>query len=133
MPHDTANIRILIVEDNPANRKLATAMLRQLGYKPDTAGNGREAVEAQKAHAYEIILMDCRMPLLDGLEATRMIRADEHRLGRRKCQIIAITGDALTSDRERCLEAGMDSFVTKPYMIEDLRGSIEQAITNAGA
>jgi len=123
-------IRILVVEDNPINQKVAIAMLGHIGYTADTAGNGQEAINAHRAHPYDIILMDCHMPVLHGLEATQRIRALERETGKGRCQIIAVTGEATASGRDQCLEAGMDLLICKPYRINDLRTAMDQAILN---
>jgi signal transduction histidine kinase/CheY-like chemotaxis protein/ligand-binding sensor domain-containing protein len=115
-------LRILITEDNPVNQKLAERVLTKLGYKPDQALNGQEALDALDAHPYDIILMDVQMPVMDGLEATRQIRS------RKGVQpfIIAMTANAMQGDREICLEAGMDEYISKPVKLEDLIGLIEK-------
>ncbi len=120
--------RVLVVEDDPINQKLAVSMLEKAGYQADTASNGQQAVDAQREQAYDLILMDCRMPVMDGFEATRQIRQHEAVSGSRPCKIIAVTGDAQSSDRDRCLDAGMDVFISKPYMFEALRAAMEQAL-----
>jgi len=118
-------LRILIAEDNMVNQKLAVQLLTRMGYRPDVAGNGLEAIQALERQPYDVILMDVQMPELDGLEATRRIcqrwpRAD------RPC-IIAITADAMQGDREKCLNAGMDDYVTKPVQVAALVVALERA------
>lgn len=109
--------RILLAEDNPVNRKVATAMLRRLGYSIDVVVNGAEAVEACGKQHYDLVLMDVLMPELDGLEATREIRRRfEH-----QPLIVAMTANAMEGDRETCIGAGMDDYVTKPIKIEKLQ------------
>lgn len=110
--------RILVVDDSAANRKLTMWMLGQLGYVADAAGNGREALEAIERVPFDLVLMDCRMPEMDGYEATRQIRRREI-LGRH-IKIVAMTADALSGDERECLDAGMDDYVSKPVKIEDL-------------
>lgn len=121
---------ILLAEDNPTSRELTLLQLAKLGYKADVAGNGREAVEAvaKGAPPYALVLMDCQMPQMDGLEATRMIRKMELESGRRT-PIIAITAHAMKGDREQCLVAGMDDYISKPVLLEQLRSVIGRWLT----
>jgi signal transduction histidine kinase/two-component SAPR family response regulator/HPt (histidine-containing phosphotransfer) domain-containing protein len=128
-PPEAATTRVLIAEDNPVNQKLIRAQLGKLGYRPDVVANGREAVEAVERVAYDLVLMDCRMPEMNGLDATRAIRAREG--GKRRTQIIAMTANALERDRRRCLEAGMDDYLAKPLHLDDLRGALERALERA--
>jgi CheY-like chemotaxis protein len=109
--------RVLLAEDNAVNRKVAVRMLERFGCNVDVAANGQEAVEACQGKTYALILMDCQMPDLDGLAATRMIREMENA---KRTPIIALTAHALPGDRERCIEAGMDDHVPKPIKSEDL-------------
>ena len=106
---------ILLVEDNEINMEVAREMIGKAGYRCDHAANGHEAVEAIQRGRYDLVLMDCQMPKMDGYEATRRIRAweDESGAGRR-VPIVAVTAHAMTGDRERCLDAGMDDYLTKP-------------------
>ncbi len=110
------SVRILLAEDNPVNRKLATLILTKAGYKVEAAGNGREAVEmfAADPDRFDLILMDIQMPEMDGLEATREIR----RQGFDAIPIIAMTANAMKGDREICLDAGMNDYITKPIKRE---------------
>ncbi len=123
---------ILVVEDNEVNLIVATEILTRAGYSSGTARNGREAVEAFKSGDYDLILMDCQMPYMDGFEATRTIRDLESMDGnapgeRRHIPIIALTANAVRGDRERCIEAGMDDYVTKPLQPEALIAAIDKA------
>jgi signal transduction histidine kinase/DNA-binding response OmpR family regulator len=115
---DGASLRILLAEDNQVNQMLVTAILARAGARADIAGNGLEAIEAMRSRPYDIVLMDMRMPDLDGLEATRRIRE----LGGAPSQvpIVALTANATQEDRRRCLEAGMNDFMAKPIDANDL-------------
>ena len=115
----TSRPRVLVAEDNPVNQRVAIRMLERLGLGADVAANGREAVQSFSRQPYAAILMDCQMPELDGFEATARIRAREG-LGQHT-PIIAMTASAMRGDRERCLEAGMDDYVSKPVTIDGLR------------
>ncbi len=110
---------VLLAEDNPVNRRVAVRMLESLGYAVDVASNGAEAVEALTQREYLLVFMDCHMPVLDGLEATRRVRALEPGLGRRH-RIVALTASAMEDDERRCLEAGMDAYISKPFKSADL-------------
>ena len=108
-----ANLRLLIAEDNPVNQRVATRMLLKLGYQADVVENGRLAVEAVQRQAYDVIFMDVQMPELDGLEAARRIKA---RPGPGPW-IVALTAHALEHDRQQCLAAGMNDFLSKPVQL----------------
>ncbi|MDO9496245.1 MAG: response regulator, partial [Nocardioides sp.] len=102
----------LVVEDNAVNQLVATGLLESLGCRVDVVGNGRDAVDRLRGdHRLDVVLMDCRMPILDGYDATRAVRAAETET---RVPIIAMTASALEGERERCLESGMDDFLTKP-------------------
>lgn len=124
-------VKLLIVEDNPVNQKVAARALTRLGFEADITSDGKEAVEAFKKTEYALILMDCMMPEMDGYEATRAIRALEG--ARRRTPILAFTADKTAGCRERCLEAGMDDYLTKPLNIGLLEETIDRLLTAEAA
>jgi TMAO reductase system sensor TorS len=112
--------RILLVEDNAVNREVAVGMLESLGCAAISVENGRLAIEAANTAAYDAVLMDCQMPVMDGLTATAQIRRREQQSGAARVPIIALTANAMEGDRERCLAAGMDDFLSKPFTQQQL-------------
>ncbi|OPY52282.1 MAG: hybrid sensory histidine kinase BarA [Methanosaeta sp. PtaU1.Bin112] len=116
-------LRILLAEDNAVNQMVAIQMLKRLGYSADVAGNGLEVLQALERQPYDVVLMDVQMPEMDGLAAAQEIR----KLWPRGPRIIAITAYALKGDRERCLAAGMDDYISKPIVIEELKRVLEKA------
>jgi signal transduction histidine kinase/DNA-binding response OmpR family regulator len=122
-------LRILLAEDNPVNQKVALTMLGKLGYRADVAGNGLEAVDAVARQTYDLVLMDVQMPEMDGIEATRRIVAEMPDRPR----IVAMTADAMQGDRERCIEAGMDDYVSKPIRPETLVDALERSAPREGS
>ena len=123
------NLRVLLAEDNVVNQKVAVRVLKRLGYDPDVVADGAEAVSAVRdraaaGHPYDVVFMDVQMPVLDGLEATRRIRSEP--LGPSQPWMVALTANAMEGDRERCLAAGCDEYVSKPIRIEDLAAVIRR-------
>ncbi len=111
-------LRVLVAEDNPVNQRVALMLLSRMGYRPDVAGNGAEVLEALRARPYDLVLMDVRMPEMDGITATRRIRADLP--PERQPHIVAMTANAMAEDRETCRAAGMDDFIAKPVRVVEL-------------
>jgi GAF domain-containing protein/DNA-binding response OmpR family regulator len=124
-----AGLRILLAEDNPVNQKLAIRLLKQMGLEATVVGDGAEAVRAVGEGSYDLVLMDVQMPELDGLEATRRIRA---RWPDRPLRIVGLTANAMAGDREACLAAGMDDYVSKPIRPEELAAAIARTPAAAG-
>lgn len=124
--HYRRQTKLLLVEDNLVNQKLAVALLSKAGYPVDVVENGKEAVEAVTKNQYTLVLMDVQMPEMDGLEATKTIRAKE--AGKEHIPIIAMTAHAMKGDRERCLDAGMDDYLSKPLNHEQLYETIAKWI-----
>jgi two-component system sensor histidine kinase/response regulator len=119
-----ARVRVLVAEDNVVNQRVAAGMLKRLGLTADVAGNGIEAVEKCAHSPYDVVFMDCQMPEMDGYDAAAELRRRED-AGRRMA-IIALTADARSGTRERCLEAGMDDYIVKPVKLDDLRQAIDK-------
>ncbi len=126
-----AEVRVLVVDDNPLNRRLTTQMLKQLGAQSGTASNAAECFAALETDHYDIVLMDVQMPGMDGLEATRVIREREARDGTEHVRIVALTAGAMVGDREACLAAGMDDYLSKPIrrsaLADILRAGLQPA------
>ncbi|NPV62142.1 MAG: PAS domain S-box protein [Methanotrichaceae archaeon] len=116
-PVQNSTLRVLLAEDNVSSQKVAQQMLKRLGYRVDIVANGMEALQALERQHYDVVLMDLKMPVMDGLEATRIIR---ERWPDNGPKVIAITAYALEGDRKKCLEAGMDDYIAKPVRVEDL-------------
>jgi PAS domain S-box-containing protein len=121
-------LRILLVEDNEVNCKVAARMLQKLGCQVDIAANGRQAVDKTKQQWYDVVFMDVHMPEMDGYEATRLIREQENGSDRHQI-IIAMTASAMESDRQRCLQAGMDDYLAKPFREAELRQILARWVT----
>ena len=129
-----AKLRVLMVEDNDVNREVALGMLETLGCAVTQACNGREAVELFTCENFDVILMDCQMPVLDGFEAAMEIRRSERRSAqgsKTHIPIIAMTANAMIGDRERCLECGMDDYLAKPVRIATLSEALRKAVARA--
>ena len=121
--------KVLLAEDNPVNVDVATAMLDAMGLDVQCVGNGAEALNAVRNGSYELVLMDCQMPVMDGFAATAEIRRHEHMNGKaRKLPVVAITANALQGDRESCLAAGMDDYLSKPFTQQQLAAVISRWI-----
>lgn len=117
--HGSISVHILVAEDNIVNQRLAVRILEKLGHKADVVPNGVQAIDALSQKTYDLVLMDCQMPEMDGYEATRVLRKNGKRI-----PIVAMTANAMQGDREKCLEAGMDDYVSKPIRIEELEAAI---------
>ena len=120
---DVNSVKLLLVEDHNINQRVAMGILKGLGITADIAQNGQEAVQAVSQIHYDIILMDIQMPVMDGYEATHAIRQQE---GDTHNVIIAMTANAMQGDREKCLAAGMDDYISKPIKVEELVACIER-------
>jgi CheY-like chemotaxis protein len=126
------NATVLLVEDNKVNQEVAKAMLKMLGCETTSVINGKEALDLiiDQEKRFDLVLMDCQMPEMDGFTATRAIREYEQSDGKEAHPIIALTANALTGDRERCLEAGMDDYLPKPFTMPALREIMENQLTD---
>lgn len=117
--------RILVAEDNAINQRVMKLILQRAGFAIDMVWDGSEAVAAHAAKPYDLILMDCQMPVMDGFEASRAIRA----LGGVQPIIVAVTANALTGEREKCLDAGMNDYLSKPFQAEQLVSLVKRWCT----
>ena len=122
VPISEADLRILIAEDNPVNQRVALYQLQKLGFLAEVVENGRQALDASRATPFDVIFMDCQMPELDGYAATRELRKMEK--GKRHTWVVAMTANSLQGDREKCMNAGMDDYVSKPVKTEDLQAAL---------
>ncbi len=118
--------RILMAEDNQINQKVGKLILQRAGFAIDLADDGSAALEAHKARPYDLILMDCQMPTMDGFEASRKIRS----LAGPQPVIVAVTANALAGERQRCLDAGMDDYLSKPFQAEQLVALVKKWCQN---
>ncbi|WP_425479901.1 ATP-binding protein [Xanthomonas maliensis] len=125
-PANAREMRILLVEDNPVNLLVAQKLLAVLGYEADTATDGEAALNRMESSRYDLVFMDCQMPVLDGYAATRRWRAMETESGGRPIPIVAMTANAMAGDRERCLAAGMDDYLSKPVAREQLDACLQR-------
>lgn len=124
-----APLRILLAEDNNVNQQLALRMLNKIGYSADAVSDGAQVLDALRNRPYDVILMDVHMPVMNGMDASRAIQREWP--GRQRPRIIALTASALPEDREACIAAGMDDYITKPLSIETLAAALAQPTTSA--
>jgi len=110
-----AKLNVLVVEDNAVNQEVALGMLEKIGFNADVANNGQEGIETLETGKFDLVLMDCQMPVLDGYEATKAIREEEHENAQPRIPIIALTANAMIGDSEKCIAAGMDDYLAKPF------------------
>lgn len=130
LPELTTSWRILVAEDNAVNQVIAVKMLQKMGYRADAVANGREAINALRDIAYDLVLMDCQMPEMDGYEATTFIRNSDS-LGRKSIPVLALTANAMKGDQEKCIAAGMNDYISKPIDKVALRNVLEKWLPNA--
>ena len=124
-------MRVLVVEDDPVNSMLAIEMLRGAGADVDNVESGPAALAWLRTQPADVVLMDWRMPGMDGLEATRRIRLAESAAGRPRLPVVALTAHALSDERQRCLDAGMDEHLPKPFRVEALRALLDRYLPTA--
>jgi two-component system sensor histidine kinase/response regulator len=130
-PHHTEALRILIAEDNPVNQLLLTRLLEKRGHSVKVAANGRLALESAAKVSYDLLLMDVQMPEMDGMEATRVLRERESKTATH-LTVIGVTAHAMAGDRERCLQAGMDGYLTKPIRPTELGELLDRLVAARG-
>ncbi len=119
-------LRLLVADDNAVNQKVALMLLKRLGYTADAVANGVEVLQALETKIYDLILLDVQMPEMDGYEAARRVCAKWSALEPERPRMVAMTGNAMQGDRERCLEAGMDDYISKPVQLEELKAALER-------
>ena len=120
------NCRVLLAEDNEINQRITLRLLQKLGYAADAVVNGKDAVDALEKRNYDLVLMDGQMPSMDGFEATAIVRSREGKS--RHTPICALTANAMEGDRERCLAAGMDDYISKPVALDKLQRAVNRWI-----
>jgi CheY-like chemotaxis protein len=125
-PVNDGVLNILLVEDHPVNQMLATNLIERAGHRVTLAKNGQEGLDAVMQQTFDMVFMDIQMPVMDGLESTRRIRAFELANGRLRCPIVAMTANARPEDRRACDEVGMDDFIAKPFNAADIRQRLQQ-------
>jgi CheY-like chemotaxis protein len=119
-------MKILVVEDNEVNQKVVRAIFRRNNIIFELANDGDEALKKLKDEKFDLILMDCQMPILDGYQTTKIIREEEQKENKKRCPIIAVTANAMSGDKDRCLSAGMDDFLSKPFQTRQIIEMIEK-------
>jgi CheY-like chemotaxis protein len=132
LPPELCNMRVLVAEDNTINQKIAVKMLEKMGLKADVVGTGGEALDALRSLPYALVVMDCQMPEMDGFEATRIIRSSQT-LNLQAIPVVAMTANALKGDREKCIEAGMSDYLSKPVTYPDLLIVMKKWLSEAKA
>jgi len=121
-------IRILVVEDELINQKVCQKVLEKMGIEVGLAENGQQAIDVLAGDHFDLVLMDCQMPVMDGYEATRAIRASEQAGNLPRLPIIALTAHAMRGDREACIDAGMDDYLSKPFEITELQKVLQRRL-----
>ena len=132
-PEGNLTGRVLLAEDNEVNALVARIMMESLGLTVECVENGQAALDRAISEDFDLILMDCQMPEMDGFEATRRIRDHEQSTGRERLPILALTANAIRGDRERCLQAGMDDYLSKPFTVTQLKRCLDRWVGGAGA
>ena len=128
---DKETAKILLVEDNPVNQMVIKALLKKIGYHIDIANDGQKAIEQLQQKRYDLVLMDLQMPIIDGLEATRYIRANPLTILNNTLPIIAVTANAREGCRDKCIDAGMDDYMTKPVSREEMGAMLRKWLKKA--
>jgi CheY-like chemotaxis protein len=116
----------LVVEDNAVNQKVAQGLLKKFGIQVDIAANGQEALNTLEALPFDLVLMDCQMPVMDGYEATQKIRLAESKVLNRNIPIVAMTANSMQGDRDKCISVGMDDFISKPVNPSKLQEALKR-------